>query len=83
MQRYKEDGYTILECVYDEEAMAAWRREADRLEEAHTGVFAQNRSWWFGNMLDHLQARANSGFQEPDEKRWKKWREEDRQALVG
>jgi hypothetical protein len=31
---------------------------------------------------EHLQARANSGFQEPDELRWEKWKEEDREALM-
>lgn len=31
---------------------------------------------------EHLQARANSGFQEFDEVRWEKWAAEDREALV-
>ena len=31
---------------------------------------------------DHLQARANSGFQEPDQRRWAKWKQEDRDALT-
>ena len=31
---------------------------------------------------DHLQARANSGFQEPDQERWEKWKQEDREALT-
>ncbi len=31
---------------------------------------------------DHLQARANSGFQEPDQGRWEKWKQEDREALT-
>jgi len=31
---------------------------------------------------DHLQARANSGFQESDERRWEKWKQEDREALT-
>ena len=31
---------------------------------------------------EHLQARANSGFQESDEVRWEKWLAEDREALV-
>ena len=30
---------------------------------------------------EHLQARANSGFREPDELRWREWRAEDREAL--
>jgi ectoine hydroxylase-related dioxygenase (phytanoyl-CoA dioxygenase family) len=30
---------------------------------------------------DHLQARGNSGFQEPDEERWQQWIAEDRAAL--
>jgi hypothetical protein len=28
-----------------------------------------------------LQARGNSGFQEPDEERWQQWIAEDRAAL--
>ena len=31
---------------------------------------------------DHLQARGNSGFQEPDEERWQKWIAEDKEALI-
>ncbi len=30
---------------------------------------------------DHLQARGNSGFQEPDEVRWQQWIAEDRAAV--
>ena len=30
---------------------------------------------------DHLQLRANSGFQEPDEVRWAQWQQADRDAL--
>ena len=56
LQRYKEMGYTIFEGVYEQDTMAAWRREADRLEEAHTGLYAQKRSWWFGNMLERSPA---------------------------
>ena len=29
---------------------------------------------------DHLQARANSGFQRPDEERWKQWANADAEA---
>jgi hypothetical protein len=29
---------------------------------------------------DHLQARANSGFQRPDEERWKQWATDDADA---
>ena len=56
LQRYKEQGYTIFEDVYDEDTMAAWRCEADRLEEAHKGIYSQRRSWWFGNMLERSPA---------------------------
>jgi ectoine hydroxylase-related dioxygenase (phytanoyl-CoA dioxygenase family) len=31
---------------------------------------------------EHLQARGNSGFQEPDEQRWRQWSAADREALV-
>ncbi|MBN59946.1 MAG: hypothetical protein CME20_01190 [Gemmatimonadetes bacterium] len=31
---------------------------------------------------DHLQLRANSGFQEPDEARWAQWQQADRDALA-
>ncbi len=31
---------------------------------------------------DHLQARGNSGFQEADEDRWEKWKDEDRATLT-
>ena len=30
----------------------------------------------------HLQQRANSGFQEPDEVRWERWAQEDRDAMA-
>jgi hypothetical protein len=30
---------------------------------------------------DHLQQRANSGFQQPDSDRWQQWAAEDREAL--
>ena len=32
---------------------------------------------------DHLEARANSGFQTPDEPKWKEWAQADRDAIKG
>lgn len=56
LRQYKEQGYVVFEGVYDEENMAAWRDEADRLEQAHQGLFEQQRSWWFGSMLERAPA---------------------------
>ena len=56
MNDYREQGYTIFKGVYDEQTMTAWRREIDRLEEAHEGIHAQRRSFWFGNMLERSPA---------------------------
>ena len=30
---------------------------------------------------EHLQSRASSGFQQPDEARWRQWAREDRRVL--
>jgi len=56
LQQYKEQGYALFEGVYDEASIAAWRDEADRLEDAHDGLFSQKRNWWFGNMLERAPA---------------------------
>jgi len=47
-----------------------WAREHD-----------DHRSLRLLGVNDHLQARGNSGFQEPDEARWQQWIAEDREAL--
>ena len=64
LARYRRDGYTVFRSAYNEETMQTWRDEQDRLEAASTGPFAQQRSFWFGNMLERApqlmwQAVAN------------------------
>jgi len=56
LTQYKEQGYTIVEGLYDEPQMQSWREEVLRLEAASTGVYAPPRSWWFGNMLERSPA---------------------------
>ena len=56
LQQYQAQGYTIFQAVYDEPAMAEFRREADRLEAAEEGLNLQRRSWWFGDMLERSPA---------------------------
>ena len=52
LAQYQRDGFTVFENAYDKTQMQAWRAEQDRLEDISTGPYAQNRSWWFGNMLE-------------------------------
>ena len=49
---YRRDGFTVFTGAYDEGQMQPWRCEQDRLESVSTGPHAQNRNWWFGNMLE-------------------------------
>ncbi len=56
LAHYKEQGYTIFEGLYDEAQMQSWQEEVLRLEAASTGVYAQTRRWWFGNMLERSPA---------------------------
>ena len=52
LTQYRRDGYTVFKNAYDEADMALWRREQDHLETVSKGPYAQQRSWWFGNMLE-------------------------------
>ena len=56
IETYRKNGYTVLEAVYNEAQMVAFRSEIDRLESVHTGIHQQRRSWWFGNMLERAPA---------------------------
>ena len=56
LAQYHQLGYTIFEGLYDEEQMESWRQEVLRLEAASQGMYAQPRSWWFGNMLERSPA---------------------------
>ena len=53
MAEYRAQGYTVFEGLYDEPTMQAWRREQDRLETLSAeGPHGQERTDWFGNMLE-------------------------------
>ena len=52
LAQYMRDGFTVFEGIYDEIQMQYWRDEQDRLESVSTGPYAQQRTWWFGNMLE-------------------------------
>ena len=52
LAQYMRDGFTVFEGVYDEIQMQYWRDEQDRLESVSTAPYAQQRTWWFGNMLE-------------------------------
>ena len=53
MEEYRVQGYTVFEGLYDETTMQTWRDEQDRLQALATeGPHVQERTHWFGNMLE-------------------------------